>query len=425
MNVHRLVLRTSEVSSILLAVLFATRALHAQGFQRVVGLDDPAPGGGVFGELEPPSFDGSYVSFRGRRDVSPQRGVFRLDLQGGGIVIAHTDTPLPGGSGDFIGFGGGFDYPSLDDGEVIFNGTGSDRAGVYRGDGNAVSLLADGMTAFPNAPGGLASFGPPSGDGRFVTSLSNSPVVPFFAGIYSEVDFELFSVVDTSHPFFNVDQGVVGAGLYAFHENDSPDGPHALYVAEQTPQGAGPPELVVHGGDPIPGRSRVFDTLIFPQLDRSHGDLCFRADDGSLGYEGVFRWDRSEGALELVADTETPIPAGSGSFIGFSLYCSIDAGEVVFAGTGAGSQQGIYRKPAGGALEKVIDTSDLLEGASVFQLDTSREAIIDGRIAFQAAGDFGGALFVTAAPEPGATASLATALGSIALLARWRVRVGR
>ena len=182
---------------------------------------------------------------------------------------------------------------------------------------------------------------------------------------------------------------------------------------------------MVHSSDPIPNRNRSFDTLIFPQLERSHGDLCFRADDGSVSYEGFFRWDRSDGTLELVADTETPIPGGSGNFSGFSLYCSIDAGEVVFAGTGTGFQQGIYRKPAGGALEKVIDTSDLLEGASIFAFDTSREAVVDGRVAFQAVGDFGDALFVTAAPEPGATASLAAALGSLALLARRRVRVGR
>ena len=425
MNERRVGVRMSQLLSCALAWLFAVGAARAQSFQKLVAVDDPAPGGGAFTELEPPSFDGSYVSFRARRDVSPNRGIFRLDLQGGGVVIAHTDTPLPGGSGDFIGFGGGFDYPSLDDGEVIFNGSGSDRAGVYRADGGTVSLLVDGTTAFPNAPGALASFGPPSSAGRFVTSVSNSPSVPFFAGIYSEIAFVLFSVIDTTHPFFNVDQGVVGAGLYAFHENDSPDGPHALYVAEQTGQGAGPPELVVHSSDPIPDRKRSFDTLLFPQLDRSHGDLCFWARDGSLDYEGFFRWDRVGETLELVADTETPIPDGSGSFSGFSLYCSIDAGEVVFAGTGTGFQQGIYRKPAGGALEKVIDTSDLLEGATVFAFDVSREAVVDGRIAFQAVGDFGDALFVTAAPEPGATASLAAALGSLALLARRRARVGR
>jgi hypothetical protein len=401
--------------------LFAVGAAQGQGFQRLAAVGDPAPGGGDFTELEPPSFDGNYASFRALRDVSPKRGIFRLDLQGGGVVIADTDTLQPGASGEFSGFGLQFDYPSLDDGEVVFNGAGSGgRVGVYRASPGSVSRLVDDTTMFPDAPVALGSFGAPSSDGRFVTSASNSPSVPFFAGIYSEVAGMLFSVVDTSTPFFNVDQGVVGGGLYAFQENDAPLGPHALYVAEQTPQGAGPPELVVHSSDPIPDRDRSFDTLLFPQLDRGLGDLCFWADDGSLGYEGFFRWSRLGGTVELVADTDTPIPGGSGNFSGFSLYCSINSGEVVFAGRGTGFQEGIYRKLPGAALEKVIDTSDLLEGAPVFAFDVSREAVVGGRIAFQALGDFGDAIFVTPAPEPGSTASLVAALGTLAALARRR-----
>jgi hypothetical protein len=114
--------------------------------------------------------------------------------------------------------------------------------------------------------------------------------------------------------------------------------------------------------------------------------------------------------VKLVADTSTPIPSGTGNFSDFGLYCSMDAGDVVFQAAGANEQNGVYIARTNGALEKVIDANDTLGDESPFQFATSREAISNGRIAFIAY--IGGKQAIRVAPEPDALAA-----GALAVLA--------
>jgi hypothetical protein len=404
----------SSVRAVAVTLLSTTLAAPAEAFVRLVEAGDPAPGEeGTFSELEAPSYDGRRVAFRARSNDYAVYGVFRVDEPGHGARIADTTTAQPGGSGSFNAFGQAFDYPSIDAGEVVFNGSGGAHEGVYRGDGGPLTLLVDDTTSFPGAPGPLRTFSAPSSDGTFVVAGSDLSAIPFFAGVYAQDPLPLFTVIDTTYVppvgagFYNVDEPVVGAGLFAFQENGTPSGPHAIYVAPQTPTGVGDLELVVSTGDPMPDRpGHFFGAVLFPQLDRAEGNLCFWADDGG-SEQGFFLWDRQTGSLALVADTETTILRGTGTFTSFSLYCSIQHGDVIFAGLGANGQHGIYHRPRLGALGIVVDGTNELDGTTAYLLEVSREAVVDGRVAFRAVGGFGDAIFI---PEPEAS-------GGVALLA--------
>ena len=98
---------------------------------------------------------------------------------------------------------------------------------------------------------------------------------------------------------------------------------------------------------------------------------------------------------DIVADTNTAIPSGTGSFSGFGRAPSIDDNRnVVFCGIGAG-QQGIYTH-SGSSLDMVADTSTLLPGQATGRTDTftsfggggggcdDRHSIDNGKVAFQA-----------------------------------------
>jgi hypothetical protein len=250
-----------------------------------------------------------------------------------------------------------------------------------------------------------------------------------FAGVYSFDGSTLFAVADTNvqpvTTFFNVSDGTVSGpeagglqvdeGAYAFAVNQSPIGPFFVYRRRYGP--LEPAELIASGGDPLPDDKFVLGPHS-PQMDRSDPEqLCFL---GGAPIAGVYRWDGSQS--ELVADTETAIPGGTGTFTGFGLDCAIDSGDVVFTGTGSDGQWGVYAGRASGALERVADTSTMLGAATSSIFETSREAISDGRIAFKAFASGRQSIWVTPAPEPGAALAAASALLALAALTRAATR---
>ena len=83
-----------------------------------------------------------------------------------------------------------------------------------------------------------------------------------------------------------------------------------------------------------------------------------------------------------VADTDTPIPNGAGTFTSFTSTPVIDAGQVAFVGSGVSGQSGIYTDP-GGALRVVADTfTQVPDGTEMF-LSAWEPSIDDGSIAFR------------------------------------------
>lgn len=406
---------------LLVLVSLVPGAVAGQGFvfEKIVDDDTPVPGGqGTFEDLDPPAIDGDEVAFR---SVGIETGIYKASIGGSAVRIADTSTTQPDTGGEtFSEFGQFSERPDIRNGTVYFTGRGPTRLGIYSGSGGGVSLVADDATALPGAPGPLAPSGKPSHDDQTVFSANNSPSVPVFAGVYVTTPAGPIAVVaDSRLPpdglgFFNSDQPTIGGGTLAFHVNSSPGGSDFLYTIPVADAGTTAPTLLVSTGDPDP-QGGAFGDLSRPTADRSTGELCF------FGNDEIYHWDGLQ--FLLVADTDTAIPGGTGTFRSFSLECSIDSGDVVFGGFDEFFGTGVYLKPRGGSLVKVIDTADMLEGEAVQQVTLGRNAIQGDRIAFHARyGSFQSGIFVTNVPEPAEAALRLAALLTLAPLLRRRHR---
>ncbi len=123
------------------------------------------------------------------------------------------------------------------------------------------------------------------------------------------------------------------------------------------------------------------------------GNVAFRAEGSG---EQVGAYTDIGGVLGLVADTDTTIPGGSGSFtaLGTSVGGSIsfDGLNVVFRGLGSSDQDGVYTDE-GGTLRIVADTNTPIPGGAGNFVGFRRDPSIDsGNIAFAGGDTTGSAL---------------------------------
>jgi hypothetical protein len=137
--------------------IFTAPSSGAGPLTTVVNGNTPIPGGsGNFRESFPPASSGSAVAFWSV-DQNNVSGIFTN--AGGTIhVLANNSTAVPGGSGNFQGFGF---FPAISGQTVAFTGTDANfHTGVYASTGGAVSVLANTNTAIPNGTGNFTTFGP-------------------------------------------------------------------------------------------------------------------------------------------------------------------------------------------------------------------------------------------------------------------------
>lgn len=106
----------------------------------------------------------------------------------------------------------------------------------------------------------------------------------------------------------------------------------------------------------IPGGAGSFTTFDVPSLDG--GYVAFKGQ-GSDSQDGVYTYIGT--SLAKVADTSTAIPSGSGNFTDFYAL-SLYGGNVAFNGVGS-FQDGIYTH-IGASLAKVADTNTAIPGAT-------------------------------------------------------------
>jgi hypothetical protein len=140
--------------------------------------------------------------------------------------------------------------------------------------------------------------------------------------------------------------------------------------------------VVADSNTPVPGGTGSFNFFQFPpSLD--DGSVAFFAASGpGFRLQGVYLAD-PDGALRVVADTNSPIPAGNGSFA-FVGPPSLDTGRVAFRGFGSGgSQVGMYLD-IGGTLIRVIGENDTLDGKVLREFGFGPEGLSGEQIAFLA-----------------------------------------
>ncbi len=293
---------------------------------RVVDTTKKPPDGGFFFSFgEAPAIEGGFVAF------------FSSGIQGSGqtglytsappyrsySIVADQNTPIPDGKGNFTGF---LTLPAaaLSERTLAFSGAGVDnQLGVYIGIPGKLGKVADKKT---NCPSG----------GKFVgfanVSMSKGKVA--FRG--------------------NVD--LLSSGIYT---GDSEGDIKTL--ADKTiacPQGNG---MKFSGAD----RPSIND-----------GQVAFVG----YGCNEVGVYSGAPGSLNVVADTTTKIPDGTGRFTSF-LFTAQSGKNVAFKAVGE-KQVGIYLW-VDGSLLRVVDRNTKLDGQAPADFGFIRNGLDGAYLAFQ------------------------------------------
>lgn len=347
-------------------------------FEVLVDTSTPLPGKNKpFAGFRAAALDGEVVVFHGMGFPGPE-GIFRFDARGLSMVVDER-TPIPGLPDGWTLFPG---EPSLDEGRVAF-GAAFDEIAFVVGVAERLSLLVRPGDPLPDPPGAiLLDFFTCSLDGGslgFTAYAAGGPLPPSL-GIYG--------TRGGLHTIANVMTEVPGANgtFTSFGFNPTFDGGEAAFVASSAAgsgvyRGNGALRVVADETTPIPGGTGTFTGFVDGPTIR--GDtVAFRAS-GAGGQRGVYA---RRASLLRVADTATPIPDGSGTFVSFGELThhgpALDGtGAIAFMAEGVAGQKGIYILRRG-VLAKLVAVGDEVEGRIVAFVDLGREGFDAGRLAF-------------------------------------------
>jgi Tol biopolymer transport system component len=371
----------------------------ASGFQftRLVDSDTPIPGGsGNFIGLGAPSLVGNDLAFEGY-GPDGQRGFYSL-INGTLQVVADLNTPRPGGSGNFGGFLSGQSFDGQHTAFRSFSGIGVD--GVYAQiDGTLVTIADTNDFEFffsePSIDDGTVSF-----RGRTGTH----------DGIYvgNSAPFTVIADSSTAIPG--------GTGNFSFLTDNAYDGSQVVFV------GTGFGQQGVYLGDGTSVVAVADKTTLIPGA----GGVAFQGfqrpvvENGLVAFEGSGPDTRGiytaqGGTVSVVADTNTIIPDGPGNFEGL-FGPSLDGGHLVFLGSvsfkGFGNNfTGLYTTRTGG-LARVIDVADALDGRAIESLSHSREGLSGNALAFTVYhSDGSSAIYLATWGEPNQSPAVPTTRG--------------
>jgi hypothetical protein len=369
-DVDRLYLRTAEEAGSEGSVSADTvlrYVIPTDTLQALVTTDTSIPDGeGTFIDFDPlnigsmTAHDGVLV-FSGN-GTSSQRGLYQRDTNGLQRRVDRTNF-LPNSTSTFIGISG----PILSSGVLAFNGNDfGSNGGVYLSSavGTPIGALAVKGTLMP---GGASGF----------TGISISH-------INSEYSiFEGFGPAKPLAPFSGPNRGIYRKSgptepLQVIADRHLPvieyDGESRFELVEG---GFAFGEGVIFYGAAAPGAQQP---LGFPQ------------------HKGIYQWSPDVG-FAVVVDTATTIPNASGETFSLEATSSLSADsyavdglDVYFRGVGSVdsfiSRIGIYRWRDGDIMT-VIDTSTVLDGKTITDLQMGRAGAANGRIVFVATFDDG------------------------------------
>lgn len=217
----------------------------------------------------------------------------------------------------------------------------------------AFTRIADTSDAVPSTGGMFASFGAPGIDGQrivFGAASSNGR-----QGFYIAENGSLSRVIDTTI-------GLPGGGVFnSISGFPSIEGADVAFTGFAPSVGGhyariGPSLVTIAriGSTPLPGSPGVLGNWSSSWIDNGH--VVFYATQ-VCGFEGLYDWH--QGQLRALADTNSPIPGGMGTFTAFNNCIGVQPGpcradgQVVFTAHGASSQFGVYT--TAGGLKRVLD----------------------------------------------------------------------
>lgn len=134
----------------------------------------------------------------------------------------------------------------------------------------------------------------------------------------------------------------------------------------------GAPSIVLDGMTPAPGGG-FFNDYGFQVAVQSvvfHGRT-------TTGGEGIYRF--ADGVVTRIADRTTPVPGGSGTFLGFGDELSNDEGAVTFVGV-SGAGRGVYTNLTG-RLHKIVQVTDVIGGRTVSNVTLARDGASHANVA--------------------------------------------
>ncbi len=303
--------------------------LSANGvLDALVQVGVPYPSSGAFTALGLPSASEQQVAFWGENPAGPGIYTARPELR----TVANTRTAVPGGTGNFSTFESSLG-PGVSTDQVAFVGSDEKKTpGVYVGipAPSGVSLIANTQTSIPGGQGTFTSFsGAAISGNRTAFFGSNTGSSPIQVGIYSaQAGASVHKVADRS--------------------TAAPDG-SGNFIAFTVPTVSG-------------------NAVAFTALTQSNS--------------GVYRWDN--GSLSTVANLDTSVPGGQGTFAGFNNAApSSDGNDIAFLGIKSDGTSGIFASRSG-KLVKVIDQNDSIEGQAIIYLGLDTHQLSQGVVAFYA-----------------------------------------
>jgi hypothetical protein len=325
--------------SLLLTAILSNSAVKAdQVFTVVVDTLTASPGnnnGGNFTGMSEPVIDNDVIVFRGQDSNSS--GFFALQ---NGVITRFVDsnTTIPG---DSVAFGlfNSQSRASLSDGRIAFIKSGS-QGGIFLADlAGQIETIARGQDPIPGDDGNFLAFASPHLLGG--TTVFRGATGPFSSGIYVFNGNSITKVIDSSD-----DRPIPGINddFFSF-----------------TPQAI------------------INQTILF-------------TGGGFNNTTGLYQTSLS-GQISVVVDINTPIPDGVGNFLSFDVrFPNADDGQIVFHGTGANAQQGIYLVDGNG-ITKVVDKNTMQPGTNGTFSDVRKPIVENGRVFFQGTGPGGLAIY--------------------------------
>jgi hypothetical protein len=337
---------------------------------RVADRNTPIPGGaGNFTTFNSPVLSGDETAFLGVGG-SGQEGIY-LFAEDVLVRVADLATSIPGDGGVFTLL----NNPVLSEGHVAFRGAGAGQQGIYLFDGEALTRVADRNTAIPEGLGNFTAFNNPALSGSAVAFRGvgdgQEGIYLFEGGMLHRLADRDTSVPEGTGTFTAFGNPVLSGGRVAFLGFAT--GQQGVYLYD-----GGMLARVADLATPIPGGTGNFTAFGTPLLSGSA--LAFLGS--GAGQQGIYLFDGE--ALTRVADLDTLIPEGVGEF-GSLLGPALSGNDVAFVGSGGSGQQGIYRFHAG-MLARVADrNTPIPEGAGTFS-SFSTPALSGSRVAFRAFG---------------------------------------
>lgn len=287
---------------------------HAYNFTKFLCSGDPFPGGGKVDSLTYPMLSNGAMVLSAVCDLPDESAqIVGSSLGGTTDVLFGTNTPIPGGTGNFETFS----HTAFWNGKLLFSATGSgDQSGIYTGMPGVLKKIADTNTLVPDANGATFVKFNPGGYQMGINSVGN---VAFTGMTYAE-----------NGPL---------TGVYRSSGNT------LTRVADTTQY--------------VPGSTTLFERLSNPTLTSTSTVFLGTGGSDSSTVGGLYESDFATGTLSPVALVGQMDPEGKI----FELFSAPLAGgdRVAFVAELSDGSRGLYYSE-NGTLHALITTGMVIPG---------------------------------------------------------------